>query len=306
MKRVLIFGAAGFVGEYLRKELESSNYSVYGSDVKDTCKSFSDYLCCDILNVEKVYETIREVQPDYIVNLAALSSVGLSWEKPVATMEINTIGSLNILEAIKEINKNCKILLVGSSEEYSPCSEKIDEEWSLNANNPYGISKLALEQFAELYRHKYGMKIVFVRSFNHTGIGQQDSFVIPSFCKQVAAIQKSGENGQIHVGNLSARRDISDVRDIVRAYRMILEKDAKYTVYNIGSGVAYSMDEILTYIIQLCDYTVEIVVDPKRVRPIDNPYICCNNNRIKEAIGWNPQYKILDTVKLMFENMVNH
>src|SRR5574344_98173 len=156
------------------------------------------------------------------------------------------------------------------------------EEDPIAANNPYGISKIAQENFASLYREKYGMQIICTRSFNHTGVGQTAQFVIPSFCMQAAAIDKSGKPGVISVGNLSAVRDISDVRDIVHVYRMLLENPSPRVVFNVGSGVAYKIEDLLHYILSLASVPIRVEIDPEKLRPIDNPYHVCDNTRIRE------------------------
>lgn len=163
----------------------------------------------------------------------------------------------------------------------------LNEEDLTNANNPYGISKIAAENIAKMYVSRYNMNIICTRSFNHTGVGQLDSFAIPSFCKQVAEIEKSGVPGKIYVGNLSAYRDLSDVRDVVGVYRKLLEEDTKDLVYNVGSGKSYQMSELLEYIVSLSSQEIEIVTDKEKVRPIDTPYICADNSKTKEYFRRN-------------------
>lgn len=304
MIKVLIFGIAGFVGKYLLDELIQTDvrYNIYGADILENYRldGLLQYFQCNILEETTVVDIIDHVQPDYIVNLAALSSVGASWTMPKKTMEINLIGSLNIIEASLRLKLVPKILLIGSSEEYSVSEMPLNENSTLSANNPYGISKMALEQMAQIYCDKFGCNIYFTRSFNHTGIGQKETFVIPSFCKQAATIQRSGMAGSMKVGNLSAKRDISDVRDVVRAYRLILESGSRQRIFNVGSGNAYVIQDILEYIISLCDYPIKVEVDVERVRPVDNPYICCNNTLLRDETGWQPQFEIFDTVRELF------
>lgn len=297
--KVLIFGASGFVGPYLAKEFEDHGYEVIGTDIKET--TAVPFKFADILDAGSVERVVRETAPDMIVNLAAISSVGQSWNIPQTTVSVNVIGALSILEAAKRLEKSPKILFVGSSEEYEASDEPISEKNSLNANNPYGISKAAQERFAEVYRERFGMKIYCVRPFNHTGPGQSDSFVLPSFCKQVAEIEKSGKPGVIKVGNLSAKRDFSHVKDIVRAYRMILESDDCETVYNVGSGMAHGLDEMLDYILKFSRQEITVEVDSKRFRPVDTPVICCDNGLIREKLGWKPQLSVFDALREMVE-----
>lgn len=304
MKKVLITGAGGFVGSYLIKEFKDNGYDIIACDInkKDSIDKEVTYYDMDILNEEVVKEVLKETMPDYLINLAAISSVGLSWKIPQKTIEVNTIGTLNILEAVKENCPNCKVMLIGSSEEYEQKEEPLKEEDTVNANNPYGISKIAAENFAKMYKQRYNMKIVCTRSFNHTGIGQTDTFAIPSFCKQVAEIEKSGKDGKIYVGNLSAFRDISDVKDVVKTYRMLLENETEDLIYNVGSGKAYKIEELLEYIISLSNQKIEIIIDEEKYRKIDTPYICCNNSKTAKYFDGTD---IKDTIKAMYDNFCN-
>lgn len=303
MSRVLIFGAGGFVGSYLCKEFLNNGYKVSGTDKgeESALPSEVDFYRTDLMQANEVEKLIDQIQPDIIVNLAAISSVGASWNMPQTTMAINVIGALNIMEAARKSEQKPRILFVGSSEEYVISENPLDENTQLNANNPYGISKVTQEQFAKLYREQYGLKIYCVRPFNHTGIGQRDSFVLPSFCKQVAEIDKSGKDGKIQVGNLKVKRDFSHVKDVVRAYRMIVESDNCNQIYNVGSGNAYSLEDMLTYIIGLSNQHIEIEVDQNRIRPTDQPVICCDRSLIGKELGWEPQYNVYDALKEMYE-----
>lgn len=303
MSRVLIFGAGGFVGSYLCKEFLNNGYKVSGTDKGEgtALPQEVDFYKTDLMQADAVENLISRIQPDIIVNLAAISSVGASWNMPKTTMEINVIGALNIMEAARKSEQKPKILFVGSSEEYVISENPLDENTQLNANNPYGISKVTQEQFAKLYKEQYGLKIYCVRPFNHTGVGQRDSFVLPSFCKQVAQIDKSGEDGKIQVGNLKVKRDFSHVKDVVRAYRMIVESENCNQIYNVGSGNAYSLEDMLTYIIGLSNQHIEIEIDQNRIRPTDQPVICCDRSLIRKELGWEPQYDVYDALKEMYE-----
>lgn len=303
MKKVLIFGVSGFVGRYLAEEFLSNDYLVIGSDQKKNLSLPNDvtFISADILNEQAINEIIKNVYPDIIVNLAAISSVGASWGIPQTTVTVNVIGALNILEATRKVNPNCKVLFIGSSEEYVISKYPMSEDRELDATNPYGISKVTQEQFAKMYRDYYKMRVYCVRAFNHTGIGQKDSFVLPSWCKQVAEIDKSGKPGTIKVGNLSVQRDFSHVKDIVRAYRMVVESDDCSVVYNIGSGKAYRLEEMLEYIIGLCNQKVSVEIDKDRFRPSDQPVICCDHSLITNQLGWEPRFTVFDALKELFE-----
>lgn len=304
MEKVLIFGAGGFVGNYLAQEFLRHGYAVCGSDIADSVSlpTAVSYHKGDLLDSKQVEALILNEQPSIIVNLAAISSVGASWNIPQATISVNVVGALNILEAARKCEKPPKVLFVGSSEEYEAIDTPMDETTPLNANNPYGISKMTQESFASLYRERYGLQVYCVRPFNHTGVGQRDSFVLPSFCKQAAEIEKTGKPGVIKVGNLAAVRDFSSVKDIVRAYRMIVESDDCTKVYNVGSGKAYSLQAMLEHIVSLCTVPVTVEVDPDRFRPVDTPVVCCDHGAITRDLGWAPEYSIFDALKEMFED----
>lgn len=307
MKKVLIFGAGGFVGPYLAQEFLNTGYKVVGSDINErgNLQPELEFRKADLLNSKEVYDLVMDVQPSIIVNLAAISSVGLSWKIPQTTIQVNVVGSLNILEAAKDLNPMPKVMFIGSSEEYDISNKPIDESTPLNANNPYGISKVTQERFANMYKAQYGMQIYCVRPFNHTGVGQKDTFVLASFCKQAAEIEKNGKPGVIKVGNLGARRDFGHVKDLMRAYRMIVESDDCNVIYNVGTGKAHSLQKMLDYIVSLSSQPITVEVDKERFRPIDNPYICCNNTKIKHELGWVPEYTVFDALKEMFEDFKN-
>ena len=273
--KVVIVGAAGFVGKYLIRELEAAGHSTVKADLPEV----------NLLDANQVDALIERAKPDAVVNLAAISSVGASWKCPADTISVNVNGTLNLLEAIRKHVPQAKTLLIGSAEEYAvPEGKKaLKETDPLEASNPYGISKIAQENFAQLYRKKYGMKIVCTRSFNHTGVGQTTTFALPSFVKQVAKIHKTGKPGRILVGNLSAWRDFSDVEDVVHVYRMLLEDENEYDTYNVGSGIAHKIEDLLKdVILKFTPVDIEIVVDPEKVRPVETPYLCADNSRIKK------------------------
>ena len=302
MKKVLIFGMGGFVGAYLAQELQTHGYEVHGSDLHAKMIGNVSVIAADLLNAEAVEKIVCEIRPDVIINLAAISSVGQSWGMPQTTMQVNVIGALNILEAARKQKVKPKTVFIGSSEEYVASDRPMNEETPLDANNPYGISKITQERFAALYREQYGLQIYCIRPFNHTGVGQRDSFVLPSFCKQVAEIEKSGRSGVIKVGNLAAKRDFSHVKDIVRAYRMILESEDDTQIYNVGSGKAYGLDELVDYIKKLSTQKITVEIDPARVRPVDNPIICCDYGKIKRELGWEPKLTVFDALQELYKS----
>lgn len=307
MKKALIFGIGGFVGPYLAKELQENGYEIYGTDTieKNGAFSYAGYFHCNILDKENVKRIIEEVKPSHIINLAAISSVGQSWKMPDITMQVNVNGTLNIFDSCLSIGIKPSILLIGSSEEYVVSDKPMDENTPINANNPYGISKIAQEQFAKIYREKYNWNIYCVRAFNHIGVGQRTSFVIPSWCKQVADIEKGIVESIIRVGNINVERDFTDVRDIVRAYRLIIESKDSNVIYNVGQGKAILLSQILDYLISLSSKKIRVEINQELIRPNDNQIICCNNEKIRRLLNWYPKYDVFKTIKEIYERSLS-
>ena len=302
-KRALIFGVNGFVGAHLARELASRGYEVCGSDLKEGCAlpEVGRYASCDLADSEGVAKVVADAKPDYIVNLAAISSVGQSWRMPALTMRVNVEGALNVMEAARALETMPRVLLVGSSEEYAPKDGPLNEDDLTVSNNPYGISKATQERFAALYAERYGLEVCLTRSFNHTGPGQNPNFVLPSWCRQAAAIERSGKPGKMTVGNLKVARDFSDVRDVVRAYRLILEGGRAGEAYNVGSGRALPLGELLEAVTGFCSQDIEVEIDPELIRPTDTPCICCDASKLRNELGWVPERTIEDTLKEIYD-----
>ena len=306
-KRVLIIGVAGFVGRYAVQEFARHHYYVFGSDTRDSVDlpGLDSYKKADLTDEESMLCLMREARPTHIVNLAAISSVGFSWKEPAKTFEVNVIGPLNLFSACIKANIHARILLIGSSEEYSPSSRPINEQWPIFANNPYGISKATQEQIGKLFSSGFGLEIFYVRAFNHIGVGQTASFVISNWCKQVAEIEKTGSPGVIKVGNTGVVRDISDVRDVVKAYRRIIEEAKNGEVFNVGSGVGRRLSDVLKTILSFSNQNIQIEVDPTLLRPNDNPCIICDPSKIKEQLGWEPSISFQETLLEIYKDYLN-
>lgn len=307
LKRALIIGVLGFVGEYLTQELVNNSIEVYGADIKE-CNDAGDINACslmrkllkiDLIKREDIALVLKEIQPDYIINLAGISSVKLSWQIPALTFDVNVKGVVNIFEAIKETGINPRVLLIGSSEEYGITNgdKYINEDAPLNALNPYGISKVTQERIALMYKDTFGIDVLMVRAFNHIGPRQQLGFVLPDFANQIAKIEKFDVEPVLYVGNLKAERDFTDVRDVVRGYRLLLEKGKSGEVYNIGSGYSYSIEKLLDKLVMKSSKNIEIRVNNQMLRPKDTPTIICDNSKIKNSIGWEPEINIDETLE---------
>lgn len=291
--KCLITGIGGFVGPYLKEFLLEKGLQVYGIEM-NACEDESVFEC-DILDQKNLTEIIKEIKPDYVFHLAGQSSVRKSWEIPEKTKEINVQGTRNLLEAVKTAEINPKILIVSSSEVYGPPQENpVTEDHPLNPQNPYAESRVAQE---ELCRNYPKLQIVISRSFNHIGPGQSPVFVCSDFAKQIAEIEKGEREAVIKVGNLSARRDFTDVRDIVEAYFIALEKGKIGETYNLCSGQAYAIQEILDILRAMAKVKVKVEEDPEKIRPVDVPTIQGSYSLFQQQTGWKPKIEIKETLK---------
>lgn len=307
MATALILGANGFVGPWLARELASHDYHVCASDVQDESSPRLEcdfYMPSNLLDPDSLSLLLEATRPDQVYNLAAVSSVGQSWRNPALTMRVNVEGVINLLEACRAMDPMPRVLLVGSSEEYAPSMEPLTEDSPLAATSPYGISKETQGRIAEMYYREYGLQVYRVRAFNHTGPGQTETFVLPSWCKQVAKIDKSGKPGIVRVGNLEVARDFSDVRDVVRAYRTVVESWNPVIPINIGSGVATTLEILLSKIVSFTGQTVVVETDSNLLRPSDNPVICCDNSLLKNRLAWNNEFDIDTTLEDLYKSFV--
>ena len=288
--RALVTGSQGFVGGYLRKELTEHGYEVTGLDVQ----AGDDTLVVDLLDAQQVYHAVEKVNPDIVIHLAGQADVGRSWKIPQATVEINVVGTINLMEAIRKVNPAIRLVLVGSSDEYGNLGQAgtdVRETLETKPQTPYAVSKKAQEDMACVYVRAYGLNICMTRSFNHGGAGQKEGFIIPDFAAGIVRIER-GEADCLHVGNLTAKRDFTHVRDIVRAYRLIAEKGRPGEVYNVGSGMTYSAQEILDRMCAMAKCPVTVKIDPAKMRPSDTPVVCCNRDKLTQDTGWEPEYRI--------------
>lgn len=295
--KALIIGGAGFAGGYLIQELVNSGWKVHATHLSSEnieTECFRHVL--DVLDKDGVKNLIDEIKPDIIYHLAAQSSVALSWKKPQLTAEINIIGSINVMEALPD---GVRLVLVGSGEEYGFICENtcpIKETENLNPANIYAVSKACAGMVGRIYHRAYGKDIVIVRAFNHSGAGQAETFVISDFCKQIAEIENGERLPEIYTGNLSAERDFTDVRDIVRAYRLLGEKGVSGKTYNVGRGKAVSIEYILDTALSLSDVPIIHKIDPNRLRASDVPIIEPDISEIFNDTGWTAEISVEETI----------
>lgn len=273
--KALITGIDGFVGKYLARELIDSGYEVFGLSRGAVGQN---KFFCDITDSECVSKIISEVKPDYVFHLAGFSTLPESFKDPELCFKINVEGTRNLLNAVTNANLNPRILIVSSSLVYgNPAYNPIDENCPLNPDSPYAYSRIEQEKVAL----NSGLDVMIARSFNHTGIGQKENFAIPSFKKQV---RESNDGDVIYVGNLDVIKDYSDVRDVVKAYRLLLKNGISGEVYNVGSGKEYSMSAILDRIILQSGKQIRVVIDPDKVRPSEIPKSVCNTKKLYSVI----------------------
>jgi len=298
--KALIIGVAGFVGKHLVNELLNSKWYVCGTKLPTESTDLDiPVFGLDILDAASVKGLLKKVNPDCIFHLAAQSSVAISWKQPALTVDVNIKGAVNVLEAVREKENPPRVLLIGSGEEYGyvlPEDLPICENTPLRPGNIYAGTKSAQGQLGQIYARAYGLEIVIVRAFNHIGPGQTDTFVVPAFCKQVAEIEAAGGKGTIKVGNLEAKRDFTDVRDIVRAYRLLADKGKTGEIYNVGSGISVSIAEILDLVLSLSAAEIQTEQDPQRMRLSDTPEIRANISKLTTCTGWKPAIKLTDTL----------
>lgn len=289
--KALITGSLGFVGNYLRRELEAHGYEVVGLDIRPGEAT----LQVDLMDATQIAEVVVREKPDAIFHLAAQADVGRSWKAPQLTVQLNIVATLNLMEAVRQLDPHgIRMVIVGSSDQYGSlgaAGARVSEDMDMKPQTPYAISKRAQEELAKLYARSYDMNICLTRSFNHGGAGQRTGFMIPDFASGIVMVER-GQATELKVGNLSSRRDFTHVEDVVRAYRLIAEKGVPGEVYNVGSGVTYSAQEVLDMLRGMARCEVPVVQDPARMRPSDTPVICCDHTKLTRDTGWQPKLGI--------------
>ncbi|SHM16143.1 GDP-mannose 4,6-dehydratase [Ruminococcus flavefaciens] len=300
--KALIIGAAGFVGGYLIRELKAAGWEVHATclpneEIKEECFTYP----LDILKKEDISPLLDDIKPDVVYHLAAQSSVSVSWKRPQLTAEINVVGSINVLEAVRDAErKDMRLVLIGSGEEYGYIREgacPLSESEPLNPGNIYAATKACQDMLGKIYARAYKMDIILVRAFNHSGPAQSNIFVISDFCRQIAEIEKGMKEPVISVGNLSAKRDFTDVRDVVRAYRLLGEKGVSGSVYNVGRGKAVEIQYILDTALSYANQPIEVKRDPARMRASDIPLIEPDVSHIHADTGWCAEITMEQTIK---------
>ena len=313
MKKIIITGVTGFAGSHLAEYIINNKLGeIHGTfrgkstDLSniDHVKSKLNLVKCDITGYFVVKQTIKDINPEYIFHLAAQSYVPESWKSPKETLETNIMGALNIFEAVREVNPEIKVQIASSSEIYGLVHENeipIKETNPLRPLSPYGVSKVAMDLLGYQYHESYGLKIVRTRAFNHTGPRRGDVFVASNWAKQVAEIEKGTQEPVLMVGSLTSKRDFTDVRDVVRAYWLSLEKCEPGEAYNICSGQTHTMQALLDMILSLTDKKIQVKEDPKRIRPSDVKVLLGDYGKFSRRTGWKPEIPLEKTIKDLLE-----
>lgn len=258
----------------------------------------------DIGDASSMVKVMDVVCPERIFHLAAQSYVPTSWNAPAETFHVNVIGQINLFEAILQVGIDPLIHVAGSSEEYGlvyPDEVPVKESNPLRPLSPYGVSKVAQDLLARQYYHSYGLKTIVTRGFNHTGPRHGEVLSCSTFSKQIAQIEYGLKEPVIHVGNLEAERDFTDVRDFVRAYWLVLERGIPGEVYNIGSGTARSIRSVLDLLLSMSRVRIEVRQDPARMRPSDVMILCANDDKFRKQTGWKPEIPFEQTMADLLE-----
>jgi len=307
--RILITGGLGFVGKYLYTELLQSGYDVWASDLHSACAyagpplNLARIRACNVAVAEDVFSLVTALKPDCVVHLAAQSSSAKALAEPRETFVTNALGTLNLLEAIRSNCPGSSVLVVGSAEIYGPqfAAGLLTEECSLVPVSPYALSKAAQDLIALEYWRGHSVRTIRTRSFNHTGPGQTTTFALPSFASQIAQAEAGLREPVIEVGNMDTVRDFSDVRDVVRAYRLILEKGEIGSAYNVCSGKAASMGALLQILTSLSRVKITVKKSESRMRPADIPYLVGDNSKMTARTGWKPCFEMEQTLSELLD-----
>ena len=305
---VLVTGAAGFVGGHLLSSLVENNSAVRIVAWQRPRTSFSKTTCShssqlkqilwqevDLLDRSTVTRLINDLSPLSVYHLAGAANVGGSWKNALKTLEVNVVGTDNLLRAIRRKSPDSRILIPGSALIYQPSSDAMSESHPIGPVNPYGISKLAQEMLARRFSDD-GLSVLFTRSFTHLGPRQDLSYAASSFAYQIAKIEAGKTEPVIHVGNLDARRDLLDVRDTVQAYRDLMVSGIPGKPYNVCSGQAHEIKEIVSTLLKLSSIPISVQRDATRLRPSDHSCLLGNRERISSELGWSPRIPLKTTL----------
>ena len=285
--RALITGGKGFVGQWLAAHLKDHGDDVAVVDIET-----------DVADAAAVRRVMSDVLPDAVYHLAAMTHVGDSWEDPSQVLRVNVLGTAEVLAAARALPASPRVLVVSSAEVYGvvrPEQLPLDEDTPTEPASPYAASKLAAEAVALQAWRGYGQPVVVVRPFNHIGPGQSPNFFVPAMAKRIVEAKRSGLHS-LRVGTLTTRRDFTDVRDVVAAYRLLVERGEAGSVYNVCSGQDVAMADVVAQLLQLAGADLELETDPALVRPVDVPVLRGDATRLRAATGWRAGIPLATTL----------
>jgi GDP-4-dehydro-6-deoxy-D-mannose reductase len=285
--RALITGGKGFVGQWLAAHLKACNDDVAVIDIET-----------DVADGAALRRVMTEVAPDAVYHLAAMTHVGESWENPSQVLRVNVLGTAEILAAARSLESSVRVLVVSSAEVYgvvTPEQLPLREDTPTKPASPYAASKLAAEAVALQAWRGFGQPVVVVRPFNHIGPGQSPNFFVPALAKRIVEARRSGARS-LPVGNLTTRRDFTDVRDVVVAYRLLVERGVSGTVYNVCSGRDVAMSEVARELLELSGAALTLETDPSLLRPVDVPVLRGSAELLTSATGWEPRIPLATTL----------
>lgn len=312
MKKSLVIGGDSLTGNCLISYLREHENQVVAAKLPEDNISGVDDLCVENINLMEpasIIEILKKHSPDYIFNFSAQNSVSYAWTNPGITVDLNVNGALNLFDAVRQLDYNPMVLLVGSGEEYG----KVDfsqipmkETLSLKPGNIYAATKACQTMMAQIYHKAYHMNVIVARTFNDIGPGQSCRFSVSDFCRQAVCIENGLQEPILKAGNPNTQRDFTDIRDLVRAFFLLALKGRPGEVYNVGRGHAYSIREVLEIIQRKINKSTGIYIDPNRIRPIDIPKIEADVTKLKNDTGWEASIPLEKTIDDMMEYWRNH
>jgi GDP-4-dehydro-6-deoxy-D-mannose reductase len=293
---VLVTGAAGFAGSHLLEWL-SGRHELVAWSRSETRPGVATWQHVDLLDRDRVRVLIRALQPSAVYHLAGVTQVSESFADTAAPLAGNVLATHHLFDALRRAGTSCRVLLTSSATVYDSSERPLTEDSHLAPASPYGVSKLAQEQLGLRAIAEDGLEVVVARAFNHTGPRQTAAYMAPAVARQIALIERAALEPIIRIGNTTPRRDLSDVRDVVRAYDALMQMGTPGVVYNVASGVGHTVADVLTALIGRSRVPVRMEVDPGRQRPNDVPVLVGDPARLRAATGWQPE--------ISFERMID-